>query len=78
MEFKDYEQLGKLLKKTEKIMSKYRFERPKKLPINKHFLKAHKYVNETKNHLEEMMYIEHRELFSTNIFYGSLEDEDSN
>lgn len=70
MEFKDYEQLGKLLKEAEKIMYAHEWQTPKKAPINKHFEKALKHVSEAKNHLEEMMFIEYPNQATTHIFYG--------
>lgn len=70
MEFEDYVKLGTLLKEAERIMWTYEFRRPKKAPINKHFEKAVKHFNEVKNHLEEMLYIEYPNQFTTHIFYG--------
>lgn len=59
MEFKDYEQLGKLLKEVQRIMRTYEFILPGSAPINTHFQRAEKHLNELKRHLTQMLLIQY-------------------
>lgn len=70
MKFEDYEKLGKMLKEIEELIWTHELQPPKRSPFNRHFARALNHVNEAKNHLEEMLFIEYPKQATTDIFYG--------
>lgn len=72
MEFKEYQRLAELLKEAEKIVNAHNRPSGKTKPINKYHDLVRKHLSEAKNHLEEMMFIEHpkNEKANTKVFYG--------